>query len=291
MKMVRRLIGEDIAITISIEEGLWTIKADPGNIEQVVMNLMVNAKDAMPKGGEITIRTENVHLDEYDCKNIIDARPGNFVCLSIMDTGIGMDEETIKRIFDPFFSTKGPGKGTGLGLSVVYGIIKQHEGWINVYSRPGQGATFRIYLPAIPVEMDTVDEQRVSLSDFQGSSERILLVEDEEGVRKLATRVLRENGYVVFEAANAKEAMDIFEREERKFHLVFCDVVLPDRTGLELVDRLLSRKPELRVLLSSGYTDQKSQWPIIRERGFRFLQKPYALPDLLRTIRDAVEPS
>ena len=289
MKMVRRLIGEDIAVTTSMEEDLWTIKADPVNIEQVIMNLVVNARDAMPEGGEIVLRTENVHLDEDDCKAIIDARPGNFVCLSIADTGIGMDKETIERIFEPFFSTKGPGKGTGLGLSVVYGIIKQHEGWINVYSEPGQGATFRIYLPAVSVKPDTVDEQRVSLAEFQGRGERILLVEDDGAIRELSARILRENGYVPFSAANAEEALEIFERENRDFALVFSDIVLPDKGGLQLVDELLSHKPDLRVLLSSGYSNEKSQWQAVRESGFRFLQKPYDLPDFLRAIREVLE--
>ncbi len=289
MEMVRRLIGEDIAVTTSIEEELWMIKADPGNIEQVIMNLIVNARDAMPEGGEITIGTKNVHLDEDDCKAIVDARPGNFACLSIADTGIGMDKKTVEHIFEPFFSTKGPGKGTGLGLSVAYGIIKQHEGWINVYSEPGRGTTFRIYLPAVPVKLDTVDEGLVSPAEFKGRGEQILLVEDDQAIRELIARILQENGYVVFAAANAEEALGLFEQKKGEFHLIFSDVILPDQTGLQLVAQLLSGNPELRVLLSSGYTDQKSQWPVIRERGFRFLQKPYSLPDLLRAIRETIE--
>jgi len=288
LKMLERLIGEDIATKTELDSDPWTVRADKGNIERVIMNLAVNARDAMPEGGELTIKTENVILDDEHCKLIPESRPGKFVCLSVGDTGVGMDKGSIEHIFEPFFSTKETGKGTGLGLSVIYGIAKQHEGWINVYSEPGRGSTFRFYLPAFSIKVEDETKEAISLKELQGSGERILLVEDEEGVRKLAMRVLGENGYVVFEAANAKEALDIFEREEGKIHLAFCDVVLPDRTGLELVDQLLSRKPELRVLMSSGYADQKSQWPVIRERGFRFLQKPYALPDLLRAIREGI---
>jgi len=289
IKMIRRLIGEDISVATDMEEGLWTIRADPGNIEQVIMNLMVNARDAMPEGGEIFVRTRNVHLSEDDCKAIIDAQPGNFVCLSVEDTGVGMDEGTVQRIFEPFFSTKGPGKGTGLGLSVVYGIVKQHGGWINVYSKPGQGTTFKIYLPAVPIEPEAMDEGPISLEKFRGRGERILLVEDDRAIRKMSARALQENGYVPFPAASAEEALEIFERENGNFALVFSDVVLPDKDGLQLIDDLLSRKPELRILLTSGYSDRRSRWWAAQEKGLRFIQKPYSLPDLLRTIKEVLE--
>jgi len=252
------------------------------------MNLTVNARDAMPEGGTLTITTENVNVDADYCKTYTYARPGRFVCLTVEDTGVGMDKETIQRIFDPFFSTKGAGKGTGLGLSVVYGIVKQHEGWVNVYSEVGQGSTLKIYLPASSLKAEEETKETVLLKELKGSGERILLVEDEEGVREFATSALGENGYIIYETANAEEALDIFEKEGGNFDLIFSDVVLPGKTGLELVDQLLSHKPELRILLSSSYTDHKSQWPVIRERGFIFLQKPYALADLLRAIREAI---
>ena len=288
LKMLNRLIGEDITIKTELEPELWTVKADAGNIEQAIMNLTVNARDAMPEGGTLTITTENVNLDEDYCKTYTYARPGRFVCLTIEDTGIGMDKETIPHIFEPFFSTKGAGKGTGMGLSVVHGIVKHHEGWVNVYSEPGQGSTLKIYLPAVSLKPEEEPEDAISQKDLQGSGENILLVEDEEGVREFATSALHENGYVIYEAASAEEALDIFEKEKGNFDLVFSDVVLPGKGGLELIDQLLSQKPDLRVLLSSGYTDQKSQWPVIRKRGFRFLQKPYALTDLLRGINEAI---
>lgn len=217
------------------------------------------------------------------------ACPGRFVRLSVEDTGVGMDQDTMEHIFEPFFSAKEVGKGTGLGLSVVYGIVQEHRGWINVYSEPGRGTTFRIYLPASSVRSEEEIEETISLEALQGEGERILLVEDEEPVRVFARRVLRENGYEVVEASGVQEALEVFEREQGRVDLVFSDVVLPDQTGLQLVDQLLSRNPELRVLMSSGYTDGKSEWPVIRERGFRFVQKPYAVVDLLRAVREVIE--
>ncbi|MCD6554901.1 MAG: response regulator, partial [Anaerolineae bacterium] len=288
MKMLKRVIGEDISITTELEDGLWTIEADPGNIEQVIMNLVVNARDAMPEGGRIRIKTENLYLDDQWCKLISFARPGNFVCLTIEDTGTGMDDEVLEHLFEPFFTTKPAGKGTGLGLPVVYGIVTQHQGWINVYSKVGQGSTFKVYLPAVSLKPETAVERQISLEAFRGQGERILLVEDEATIRKLSTRALRESGYTPFPAANVAEALVIFERENGDFALVFSDVVLPDGSGLNLVDHLLARQPDLRVLLSSGYTDPKSQWQAIRERGFPFLRKPYALSELLRSVSETM---
>ncbi len=289
LKMLNRLIGEDIAIRTYLEPDIWMVRADPGSIEQVIMNLAGNARDAMPDGGSLTIRTENVLLDEEYCKVILEARPGRFVCLSVEDTGAGMNKKTVQHIFEPFFTTKEAGKGTGLGLSVIYGIVKQHEGWINVSSKPGLGTVFRVYLPASSVKSEDEARKADPVQKIQGSGERILLVEDEEGVRGFASEALRGSGYVVIEAANVQEALDIFEREKGDFHLILSDVVLPDNSGLHLVDQLLSYKPDLQVLLSSGYTDQKSQWLLIRERKFRFLQKPYALADLLQAVKEVME--
>jgi PAS domain S-box-containing protein len=289
LKMLKRLIGEDIAIHTDLETGIWTIRADGGKIEQVLMNLAVNARDAMPDGGKITFKTENVWIGSDYCSDYPFARPGKFVCLTVQDTGIGMDEEMCKHIFEPFFTTKEATGGTGLGLAVVYGIIKQHEGWINVYSSPGQGSTFKIYIPAIASKAEEKKELKESLDEFRGSGERILLVEDEEIIRKLTRMVLVDKGYEVFVAGSANEAISVFERENGEFHLVFCDVVLPDRSGLRLVDELLGRRPSLKVLLSSGYTNHKSQWPIIREKKFSYLQKPYALTELLRAVREAID--
>ena len=288
--MLRRLIGEDIELVTTLDDASCQTKADPGQLEQVMINLAVNARDAMPEGGKLTISTGNVTLDSKACATIHDARPGEFVCLSIEDTGSGIERDIIDQIFEPFFSTKGPTKGTGLGLAVVYGIIRQHGGWINVYSEPNQGTAFKVYLPSVESCRDEADESAATdeRAAVRGGGQRILLVEDEEAVRELASRALRENGYVVFEAGAYGEALEVFEREGGRFDLVFSDVVLPDKSGIKLIDKLLSRRPDLQVLVSSGYTDQKSQWPVIQEKGFRFLQKPYSLVDLLGTVDELV---
>ena len=286
--MLRRLIGEDIELCSHLEGEGVQLRGDPGQIEQVIINLVVNARDAMPDGGRLTVETRRVILDEAACLEIHDARPGEFVCLAIQDSGMGIPKDIIDQIFEPFFSTKGPGKGTGLGLSVVYGVIRQHDGWISVYTEPGEGTVFKVYLPASSGDKLAAPVSGAPAQRLRGSGQRILLVEDEDAVRTFATRALRENGYVVCDAASADEALDVFDREAGQFDVVFSDVVLPGLSGIRLVDRLLALRPDLEVLLSSGYTDQKSQWPVIREKGFRFLQKPYSLPDLLGAIEDIV---
>ena len=286
--MLKRLISENIAVITCLEPDILTVRGDSGNIEQVIMNLAVNARDAMPDGGKLTITTADVTLAEEQCKAIPEARPGRYVCLSVADTGVGIDKAVIQHIFEPFFSTKEPGEGTGLGLSVVYGIVKQHEGWINVYSEPGQGSTFKVYLPAVHAKPETKTEETIEKKELQGGGERILLVEDDERVRQFLTEALSENGHVVFEAASGTEALDIFDREKGKFHLVFSDVVLPDMKGSQLVDEFLCRKPELRILLSSGYTDDKLQSPVMRQRRFQLLHKPYDLTELLQAVREAM---
>jgi nitrogen-specific signal transduction histidine kinase/ActR/RegA family two-component response regulator len=290
LKMIHRVIGEDIAITVDLDPNLWTVLADEGNIEQVIMNLVINARDAMPRGGELAIRTKNLTLDNEQAKLVPDSRPGQFVNLSISDTGCGISRDTMPRIFEPFFTTKEVGKGSGLGLSVVYGIIKQHEGWIHVSSEPGKGAQFAICLPASFMSPETKVKESASVKKFRGRGEHVLLVEDEEGVRKLTATMLWENGYEVRAAANARDALSIFGQERGNFDLLLSDVVLPDQTALELADQLLLLRPRLRVLLISGYPDKQSQWSVIQERGFRFLHKPVSLVDLLRTIREVIEP-
>ncbi len=289
-KLLFRLIGEDIELATELAADLPKVKIDPAQIEQVVMNLAINARDAMQHGGILTIRTENVVIDEASSRLIPYSRPGSFVCLTVEDTGEGMDKDVIQHIFEPFFTTKDVGKGTGLGLAVVYGIVKQHEGWINVQSEEGKGTSFKVYLPACrAMERSEHKTRDIPKEELNGKGERILLVEDEEIVLRSCASLLRKNGYTVFETTNAKEAMDTFEREKDRIHLVCSDVVLPDENGVQLVNRLLSSKPDLRVLLTSGYTGRKSQLELIREKGFRFLQKPYTLTDLLRAIRELIE--
>jgi two-component system cell cycle sensor histidine kinase/response regulator CckA len=288
-KLIRRIIGEDIKLALMLDPGLFRVKADPGQMDQAIMNLVVNARDVMPHGGDLTIRAENVVLDKDHCKVFPDARPGRFVRLSVEDTGTGMDKAVLDQIFEPFFTTKMQGEGTGLGLATVYGIVKQHEGWINVYSKPGYGSTFEIYLPAISQKSPSRQRKMPSLKEFQGSGERVLVAEDDKGVRRFTKKALEANGYVVFESSNALEALSLFEREKANFHLVLSDVVLPDINGVQFVDQLLARNPDLLVILCSGYANVKSLWPLINERHFRFIKKPYSAYELLRAIKEATD--
>lgn len=260
-KILRRLIGKNIKLVTHLDPSLEHVKSDSGLIEQLIVNLAINARDAMPEGGKLTLKTENILLNADDCKDILNARPGKFVCLSVTDTGIGINQEVIHRMFEPFFGTKEVGKGS----------------------------TFKIYLPVSSRKPVKKAEETISLTSFSGNGESILVVEDEEIVLKLATRVLSENGYVVYEAANAKEALDIYDREKGKFNLVFTDVVMPGENGLQLVDKLLVQNSEIRVLFSSGYSDDQSHRDIIIERGFQFLQKPYTPTELLQVIKEVIE--
>jgi two-component system cell cycle sensor histidine kinase/response regulator CckA len=286
-KMLRRLIGEDMDLVMALEPAAERVRGDPGQIEQVIMNLVVNARDAMPQGGRLAIRTDNVVLAEEACAHIPEARPGRFVRLSVVDTGVGMDEETLQHLFEPFFTTKGP-EGTGLGLSVVYGIVAQHGGWVDVSTRLGQGSTFSVYLPTYSEEKHTELSEDTSLACPVGNGEGILLVEDDPAASVSTARILREGGYLVFEAASVAEALDVFGEERRAIHLVLSDMVLPDGTGLQLIDRLLSRGEDVKVLISSGYADSRSQWCTVSERALPFVHKPYTLPELLRAVREAM---
>ncbi|MDH4100942.1 MAG: PAS domain S-box protein, partial [Nitrospirota bacterium] len=286
-KMLSRLIGEDVQMITVPGNNLGNIKADKGQMEQVIMNLVVNARDAMPEGGTLTITTDEVTITEDDCQAFSYYRPGTFVRLTVEDSGAGMDADTVKMIFEPFFTTKETGRGTGLGLAVVYGIIKQHQGWINVYSEPGHGSTFKVYLPSFPdAEKEDIME-KINVEDLQGNGERILLVEDEEGVRQFAVRILLQNGYQAISAATIRDAVEIYQKESDTIHLLCSDVVLPDGRGVELAEQLTSRTPQLPVVLSSGYTRQRSQDQHIRDKGFLFLQKPYTMIELLAAIKEA----
>ncbi len=285
IKMLDRLIGEDIAIQTYLEKDLWTILGDEGNIEQVLMNLSVNARDAMPDGGKLFIKTENVTIDREYCRRYNAGRPGRFVCLSIKDTGTGMDEYTQEHIFEPFFTTKDAGKGTGLGLSVVFGIVQQHNGWITVYSEHGLGATFKVYFPSSSARPEEQSHQEPPLASQQGMGERILVVEDNAEVREIAKEMLTINGYAVVPVSSAREARELFEKENGGFDLVFTDMILTDSTGAQLVDGLLSRW-KFGVIIASGYTDEKSNWSLIKEKRYRFLNKPYSMQELLAAVKD-----
>ena len=288
-KMLNRFIGEDIVLTIDPASDRRMIKGDAGTIEQAIMNLVVNARDAMPGGGKIIVKTRNALFNEEDCKLYSNGKPGEFVCFSVSDNGDGIEPSILDRIFEPFFTTKTQGKGTGLGLSAIYGIVKKHGGWINVESTPDDGTTFKIYLPAISVRPEQEQQPLVSQEEFKGNGERILLVEDEEVVRNILTEMLSGKGYKVFSATSAREALDIFEKEKGAFDLVFSDVVLPDIRGPKLVEQLLKQKPGIRILFTSGYSDEKSDWQIIQQLGYPYIQKPFTSYDMLKTVKEALE--
>jgi PAS domain S-box-containing protein len=285
LKMIQRLIGENIQIETDFDKAPCYIEADEGNLEQVIVNLVVNARDAMPNGGTLIIQTEYLALRGEDCQSIRNSRPGEFVCLTISDTGHGIPPEMIEKIFDPFFTTKEAGKGTGLGLSVVYGIIKKHNGWINVYSEPGHGTVMKIYLPATKEIIEEKITQPVETITYTGHGEMILIVEDNTEVRKFTELVLRQNGYVTVSAATASQAMEIFLRDKGQINLVISDVILPDRNGVVLAEEMLREKPEVSVLLCSGYAEETLIQSIKANKKFHFLQKPYQVHNLLKEMR------
>ncbi|HOQ45382.1 MAG TPA: ATP-binding protein [Bryobacteraceae bacterium] len=280
-KMLRRLMGDDIELTTILARDLGQVRADPTQIEQVIMNLAVNARDAMPRGGRLTIETANVELSEEYAREHVEARAGPHVMLAITDTGIGMDQTTKERIFEPFFTTKEYGKGTGLGLSTVFGIVKQSGGSLWVYSEPGQGSVFKIYLPR--VEEAVVEAPEIEAPDARGT-ETILVVEDDEKVRLLVRTVLSARGYTVFEAAKPSEALMFQHRYTGPIHLLLTDVVLPEMSGQELSEKLLALHPRLKVLFMSGYTDRS-----ISLGTAAFIQKPFTPEALGRKIREVLE--
>lgn len=286
-KILRRVIGEDIDLVTVLQPKLAPVKVDPAQVEQIILNLAVNARDAMPDGGKVTIETSNVELDEEYAKHHVSATPGSYVMLAVSDAGVGMDAETQKRIFEPFFTTK-KGEGTGLGLSTVYGIVKQSGGNIWVYSEPGQGTTFKIYLPRVKEPANARTPERVSVESLRGS-EKILLVEDEAAVRKLVREILEKYGYTVLDAYSGREALSLAERHRHPIHLMMTDVVLPDMHGPELARRLTSLRPETRILYSSGYTDNAIVHRGVLEAGTAFLQKPFTPQTLARKVREVLD--
>jgi two-component system cell cycle sensor histidine kinase/response regulator CckA len=285
--MLQRLIGEDIDLVVVPAKDVGSVRADPGQIEQVVMNLAVNARDAMLNGGTLTIETGQVELDEIYAAEHPSVQPGPHVMLAISDTGVGMDEATRTRIFEPFFTTKGPGRGTGLGLSTVYGIVKQSGGSIWVYSEVGKGTTFKIYLAQ--VEAVAREDQPARTPSAARGNETILMVEDEEAIRLVAKRILERAGYTVLVAANGGEALALLERHDGAVHLLFTDVVMPGLSGRELAKTLASSHPEMKVLYTSGYTDSAIVHHGMLDEGTIFIHKPYAIEGLTRKIREVLD--
>jgi PAS domain S-box-containing protein len=286
-KMLRRLIGEDIELVTHLDEGLGLVKADPGQLEQVVMNLAVNARDAMPRGGRLVLQTSNADVDESMARQRAVFQPGRYVLLSVSDTGIGMDEEVRTHLFEPFFTTKEKGKGTGLGLATVYGIVKQSGGYIWVYSEPGRGSTFKIYLPRVDEAEPETRPAAVELETLRGT-ETVLVVEDEESLRQLMCEFLRQSGYTVLEAGDATSALAVAARHA-EISLLVTDVVLPGRSGRELAETLQKKRPQLKVVYVSGHTDDAMLRHGIDDPGVAFLQKPFSRDAFLRKVRATLD--
>ncbi len=285
-KMLVRLIGEDVKLKLQLAPDVWPAQMDAGQIDQALMNLAVNARDAMPDGGQLFIRTANLTLVDDDLPQHPEGRCGRFICISVEDNGCGMSTEVRDRIFEPFFTTKPQGKGTGLGLAMVYGIVKQHEGWITVYSEPGNGTILRIYLPAAePGISESHDAAAVSAPLPMGQGQNILIVEDDPNVRRLENYMLGGCGYSVTVAGTCAEAIAIYGE---RFSLVLSDVILPDGNGFEMMKGFQRINPDVRCVLSSGYSDIHERWPEIEEHGWLFLNKPFSKAELLNAVAAAL---
>jgi two-component system, cell cycle sensor histidine kinase and response regulator CckA len=286
-KLLRRLMDDNIEMVTSVRENVGKVKADPAQIEQVLMNLVVNARDAMPQGGRIVIETANVDLDSGYADGHATVKPGRYVMLAVSDTGVGMDRETVAHIFEPFYTTKDSGRGTGLGLSTVYGIVKQSDGYIWVYSEPGKGSSFKVYLPRVEESVDDIAALPISL-DPQRGSETILLVEDEEAVRDLIQTVLNDQGYNVIPSRDTQHALQIAETFAHEIHMLLTDVVMPGMSGRELAAHISARRRGIRILFMSGYTDNVITSGGVLEKGITFLQKPFSPSQLAQKVRDVL---
>jgi two-component system, cell cycle sensor histidine kinase and response regulator CckA len=287
-KMLRRLIGEDIEIAMFLSDKLWMVKADLGQFEQVLMNLVVNARDAMPQGGKLTIETSNVSLDETYARHHLNVTPGDYMMLAVSDTGIGMDAATLSHIFEPFFTTKEAGKGTGLGLSTVYGIVNQNNGHIWVYSEPGHGTTFKVYLPRVKGGVESVEQAENPADSVQGK-ETLMVVEDEDAVRNLVCQILRSRGYKVLEASHGVDALLLLEQQSEPIHLIITDVIMPFMSGREFADKAIHKYKDIKVLFMSGYTDEAILPHGVLDPGVAFIQKPFTTATLAVKVRDLLD--
>jgi len=287
-RLLERTLPRMIDIELHLADDLKIVNADPVQMEQVLMNLAVNSKDAMSQGGRLVIETKNVILDAEFCKTNLGSKPGEYVMLGVSDTGHGMDNRTIAHIFEPFYTTKGPGKGTGLGLAMVYGIVKDHEGYITCHSAPGVGTTFKIYLPAVD-EPAEIPEERTPITRVKKGSETILLVDDEEFVRDVAVQLLREFGYTVLTAANGEAALEIYRKEHGRIDLVILDLIMPGMGGMKCLGELLKINPQGRVLVASGYSAGGPAREAIDAGARGYLGKPYDIDKMLTVIREVLE--
>jgi nitrogen-specific signal transduction histidine kinase len=287
-KMLRRLIGEDVQLITVFDESLEGVRADPGQMEQVLMNLAVNARDAMPRGGRLTIETANVDLDATYARSRPGVKPGPHVMLAVSDTGHGMEPEVLGHIFEPFFTTKEAGKGTGLGLATVHGIVKQSGGHIFVYSERGQGTTFKIYLPRVQAGK-AAEAPATPPAELHRGSETVLLVEDEESLRRIVRECLEASGYSVIEARHAGQALELAEGRSAPIHLLITDVMMPGMSGSQLAAALTASHAETRVLYMSGYTDDAVVLHGVLAADVSFLQKPFTIDALARKVREVLD--
>jgi CheY-like chemotaxis protein len=287
-KMLERILGEHIQLTTTLNSKVGRVKTDPGQLSQIITNLAVNARDAMPHGGKLTIETDNVFLEPDYTSRHPGILPGAYVMLAVSDNGTGMNNTTKEHIFEPFFTTKEIGKGTGLGLATVYGIVKQSGGSIEVYSEEGIGTSFKVYLPRVAVQAEPERIKGLS-AEWPKGTETILLVEDEDLVRHLSSQILEESGYTVIEARNGLHALEICEQENYKFDLLMTDVVMPQMGGRELAEKLKSKLPGIKLLFTSGYTDDAIVRHGIIETNTSFIQKPFSPEDLSNKIREILD--
>jgi len=289
-KMLKRMIGENIEFQTILKPELWKVHMDSGQVDQIVINMAVNARDAMPDGGKLIVETANVNLDEnYFSKHGIEKdQPGSYVMIAVSDTGIGMDKETREHIFEPFYTTKGVGKGTGLGLSTVYGIAKQNNGFVWVYSEPGQGTTFKVYIPKVKGDVKSEKNERLPVVDLNGS-ETVLIVEDDDSLRKLVRTALKQRGYKVLKAENGEDALRVSEAHDGLIDLLLTDVVMPKMSGKETAERMQPLYPQMKVIYMSGYTDDSIVQHGVLAPGLNFLEKPFTPESLAQKLREVLD--
>jgi len=288
--MLRRLIGEDIDLSWLPAKKLWSVKMDPSQIDQILANLCVNARDAISGVGKLTIETGIKTFDEAYCKDNPGFIPGDFVLLAVSDNGCGMDKDTLDNLFEPFFTTKAVGKGTGLGLATVYGIVKQNNGFINVYSESGRGSTFNIYLPRL-VDDENTDTDVPENKAAAGGTETILLVEDEPTILRMTRMMLERKGYSVLSAATPAEAIDLAKAHADKIHLLMSDVVMPEMNGRDLAGQITALYPDIGLLFMSGYTADVIAHQGVLDDGVAFIQKPFSMADMTVKVREVLDKS